>query len=202
MTQEGGAGARQFYGGEPITGNPVPSSGEISGGRYTGPEAHAQGPWKCPACSAENQGPIPQGCVACGSGKPGYHVGQPAAPAEDRSAHLTGFVEALNDGDPDPLYQVAYNWSTEHPDVTTTEAFVAGFKAARAQFLAHTMQAAPVTVDVATLAPHTKAQRTIIAALEIFKDQILNQAPEEILSGEWMSIPEVDALIATLKGQL
>lgn len=198
----GEVGARSFYGGEPLTGGS--GSGEISAGRYQGPEAEMHGPWKCPACGANNDGLIPLGCTACGSGKPGYHVDQtPApAPAMDRSASLNGVVEAINDGDPDPVYQVAYAWHLDHPDHTPIEAFVAGFKAARAQLLAHTMQAAPVTVDVEQLAPEGKPRRTIIAALEIFKDQILSQAPDEITSGEWLSVPEVDELITTLKGQL
>lgn len=197
----GDAGARQFYGGEPLTGNPAPSAGEITAGRYTGPETPAQGPWKCPACSADNQGPIPQGCTSCGAGKPGYHVKTPPspvlepppAPAEapliDAVSTFFGTWFRQRFGhDPDPLVHLPLE-----------EAFRMGWIMSQQVQVQRTMVAAPVTVDVATLAPHTKAQRTIIAALEIFKDQILSQAPDEIASGEWMGPGEVDALIAQLR---
>lgn len=31
----------------------------------------ASGPWDCPACGQPNSGALEQGCIACGSGKPG-----------------------------------------------------------------------------------------------------------------------------------
>lgn len=200
----GDAGARQFYGGEPLTGNPAPSAGEITAGRYTGPETHAQGPWKCPSCGAGNDGPIPQGCTACGAGKPGYHIGNPP-PAEVDLA-LPPLAERANPPQEDPnsdklIYDLAEAWSKDREDFGIIEAFVAGFKAARAQLQAQVMRAAPVTADVETLAPEGKPRRTIIAALEIFKDQILSQAPDEIASGEWCSPSEVDALIAQLRSE-
>jgi hypothetical protein len=191
------AGSRTFYGGEPLMGA---AGGEISTGKYDGPEAHEHAPWKCPACGVENEGALQFGCVHCGSGKPGYHVGQPDI------QHQTFLQSNLGDPppveEPSPMYLAAAAWCEAHPEVSAIEAFVAGYRLARLQMEAQVLAAPPVTADTRTLAPHTKAQRTIIAALEIFKDQILSQDPEEIASGEWMSVDEVDELLATLRAQL
>ena len=59
----------------------------------------------------------------------------------------------------------------------------------------------PVTADIAPHAPEGKPRRTIIAALELFKDQVLRGAVEEISSGEWCSLEEVDLLIHQLKDE-
>ena len=201
--------ARAFYGGDPITGA---AGGELGAGKYDGPEAHVTAPWKCPACGGQNEGPLPQGCTQCGAGKPGFHVGNPppdptlgnSAAFEAVKADITRGLEhtereMLRD---EFMYAAAGTWTEQHPEATPIEIFIAGYRMARVQLAAHMIQAPPVTVDVRALAPHTKAQRTIIAALEIFKDQILSQGPEEISTGEWMSAAEVDELIATLKAQL
>jgi hypothetical protein len=206
------AGSRTFYGGEPLMGA---AGGEISTGKYDGPEAHEHAPWKCPACGVTNEGELKFGCVHCGSGKPGRHVGQPPAAEVERrpgSGRLHG--RPLDDNgaiefDPPPaqipptdvlqaIAHLSHAWAETNEHATLAEAFQAGYRMA----LQQTMKAAPVTVDVRELAPHTKAQRTIIAALEIFKDQILSQEPEEIASGEWMSVYEVDQLLVTLRAQL
>jgi hypothetical protein len=211
--------SRTFYGGEPVTGA---VGGELDAGKYDGPEAHARAPWKCPACGVQNEGILAQGCVHCGAGKPGYHVGLPPpdpalknTPAfQAVQADLARGVELLQQaaGDVVRYHFLAWlkprvaedgnPWGVEKHEQLLEEAFRAGWIAG-AQNQAHrTMAAPPVTVDVATLAPEAKAQRTIIAALQIFKDQILSQGPEEISTGEWMSIAEVDALITTLEAQL
>jgi len=201
---------RSFYGGEPLAGG---AGGEISTGKYRGSEAEQaeSAPWKCPACGLQNESPLKFGCVHCGGGKPGYHVGNPppAAAVEEILAQQEQKADPVWPNDPGPSALDAFDdWLRGHqhnPVFHATEnaeilkrAFVAGWLAAQGV----TVHAAPVTVDVDTLAPHTKAQRTIIAALEIFKDQILSQSPDEISSGEWMGPGEVDELIATLKAQL
>jgi hypothetical protein len=199
---------RSFYGGEPLAGG---AGGEISTGKYRGHEAEQAdaAPWKCPACGVQNESPLKFGCVHCGGGKPGYHIGQapPAAAVEEILAQeqegkavtpgapvsaLDAFDTWLRGHQHDPVFRV-----TENAEILK-RAFVAGWLAAQGI----TVHAAPVTVDVESLAPHTKAQRTIIAALEIFKDQILSQSPDEIESGEWMGPGEVDDLLATLRAQL
>ncbi len=184
-------------------------AGEISAGKYDGPEAKLSFPWKCPKCGVQNEGALKYGCVHCGAGKPGYHVGiaTPPSPALSETAVFEAVKADMKRGaetiqDQLAVYPVGEAWAEAHAGASLAEAFVAGYMLARHHHFAHAMQAPPVTADVRTLAPHTKAQRTIIAALEIFKDQILSQGPEEIASGEWMSVVEVDQLIATMQAQL
>ena len=43
--------------------------------------------------------------------------------------------------------------------------------------------------------------RTILAALQLFLDQVLRSAPEEVAEGEWLSAEETEALIRKLKGE-
>lgn len=96
---------------------------------------------------------------------------------------------------------LAETWAAQHGEATITDAFLAGYQFAIIQSQARTMVAPPVTADLDALAPDGKARRTIIAALEIFKDQVLRDATEEIASGEWCSIEEIEHLITELKTQ-
>lgn len=175
-------------------------------------------PWKCPACAVENTGSIDDGCVHCGSGsaKP-QHIGQPPAAdlhLEPPPQRVEGWMAQSEDAaklEPglallaadmehaQTIYEIARQWVAAHAEADPFAAFIAGYQLASQEAKAHTMQAPPVTADVAALAPEGKARRTIIAALEIFKDQILRGATDEIASGEWCSIEETDALIRQLK---
>jgi hypothetical protein len=198
-----------------------PGAGDISAGRYEGPEAHTHAPWKCPACGVQNEGPLPQGCTQCGSGKPGFHVGNPPPPLAKSSPAFAAVkadlqrgmeqlarqeVEDIVDGAFRRWFLTRYGYTPSTPaEDPASAAALEGFRAgwiAGAQNQAHrTMAAPPVTADIETLAPEGKPRRTIIAALEIFKDQILSQAPEEIATGEWCSVEEVETLIAQLRQQ-
>ncbi len=204
-------GDRSFYGGEPLIGG---AGGEISTGKYRGSEAESSesAGWKCPACMAENVTPLKFGCAHCGSGKPGMYVGQPQAAVEEPDPEyavepmrpraalevdpLTGepptalikFTEWLSRQEP-------YNFHVTENEGILRAAFVGGWLAALGQLI---VEKAPVTIDT-PLRPEGKRYRTIIAALEIFKDQILRQSPDEIETGEWCSLAEVDELIAELK---
>lgn len=162
---------------------------------YDGPTlGHA--PWKCPACGAENSGDVAAGCVSCGSGSQRAYKAQPSAVADD--LHLapppSPALAAVQHEAAD-LYRAADAWAAAHPDATLAEAFVAGHALA----VARTVTAPPVTADVAALAPEGKARRTIVAALELFRDQVLPSATEEIASGEWCSREEVDQLLEQLR---
>lgn len=178
------------------------TTGEVGGARhYDGPGLGEVGAWKCPACAAENTGPIDAGCVSCGSGSArARHVGQPPPAAQVSKSPAFQAVKADMDRAAD-LYQAALAWSGAHQQASLADAFVAGWQLAQAQFAAHAIAAPPVTADVATLAPEGKARRTIIAALEVFKDQILSGRPEEVASGEWCSAEEVDELIARMRAE-
>jgi len=195
----------------------VAGGGEVGGDRhYDGAGLGAFGVWKCPACRVEHTTPFEQGCPNCGAGVPGYHVGNPPPPPRADQAAPAGNVHAHGGGQVHPsaaftavredldrgmaVYAAAGAWGAAHEEASLAEAFVAGYQLAHQQAIAHTMQAAPVTADVEQLAPAGKARRTIVAALRLFKDQVLTQTPDEIESGEWCSLEEADALIQQLEG--
>ena len=203
--------------------------GGIVGGPhvYDGPGL-GWAPWKCPACAGENTGSIDAGCVHCGSGSAQpRHVGHPPpAPthitwnaegqrtvngvadlhlppvADERRTGAFDAVRAdLERGMSDHAEAAAWaaNWHAQHSAADGFEGFVAGYLCALQVMRAHTMTAPPVTVDTEALAIGGKARRTIIAALEIFRDQILREATEEIASGEWCSVEETEGLIQQLQ---
>ena len=194
--------------------------GLVGGNRqYDGPGLGA-GPWKCPACGEANTGAIDAGCLHCGSGSAApRHVGQPP-PVERRAGktpltghpldengaidlHLTPAFTAVK-ADLDrgmEVYAAANAWALTHDAEGLEAAFLAGYQLAVQQLTARTMLAPPLAADIATLAPDGKARRTIIAALDLFKDQVLRDARDEIASGEWCSLEEVEQLIIDLKQQ-
>lgn len=186
---------RTFFGGE------TPQPGDNIGGprHYEGGEGiGAIVAWNCPSCRTENSGALELGCVHCGAGKPGYHVGHPPPPAGNAEMIGASGSERARGGS---IYAVAEQWAEQHPLASIAEAFVVGYELAHNQFTAHTMAAPPVTADVATLAPEGKARRTIVAALKLFRDQVLAQTPDEIESGEWCSPTEVDALVQQIEAE-
>jgi len=166
--------------------------GTVGGSRhYVGGGLGMEAGWKCPRCGAENQGPIAQGCTQCGSGAPGRHIGQaPPPPPAPEPAPPT----------PDPTRSVAEVWLDEHPDATLEEAFTAGYvegirEARRAQRATAPSAPQPFTPELAV-------NRTIVAALELFRDQVLAGTPEEVLSGEWLSAEQVTSLIRQIQGEV
>lgn len=63
--------------------------------------------------------------------------------------------------------------------------------------------AVPTAAGTATpIIGGTAEQRTILAALIYFRDQVLPEAAEEIGSGQWLGIADVDTLIAELQKEL
>lgn len=189
---------------------PAVEPARIRGGHYEGPEAQLEAPWKCPACGVHNEGRLALGCTSCGSGKPGVHVGiqQPRVTAAAIAAAQQGGLHHQRPIENQGLIEVAFrSWLTSHADrdnvrrveneSLVARAFYAGWQAAQGV----TLQAPPVTADVATLAPEGKPRRTIVAALTHFKEHVLQQAEEEIASGEWCSIAEVETLIAQLEAE-
>lgn len=167
----------------------------MAGRHYAGPVENI-GVWKCPACGAPNEGKLQDGCTSCGSG------GQTARKAEDRSAHLNGFQEALNDGTPpiDPL-RAAFSefMRREYPNAALEERFMTlvwdAFKAGAA----YMKTAAAVAEPPALPLLGTVESRTIIAALGFFAEQILSLAPEEVKTGEWLGKEDTLNLIKRLE---
>lgn len=196
------ASDRSFYGGEGPSGG---AGGEISGGVYTGQGLGDFGAWKCPACMAENSGPLDAGCVACGSGsararkveQPPQPVVKPLSiPSPERDQLVELIREDMRQATRSmeqhaAIYSIAESWAEQHQHASLAEAFVAGYQLATQR----TLQAPPVTADVATLAPAGKPRRTIRAALLYFRDQVLPVAQEEVAAGEWCTAEEIDALI-------
>lgn len=169
----------------------------IRGGHYEGPEASVEAPWKCPACGVENLGRLVLGCSSCGSGKPGIHVGIPLpTPPVGKRTSVGPFQLTDLPGDAFRTWITAQAPLGVEPELLL-QAFLAGWHAARGQM----MTAAPVTADLAALAPAGKSRRTILAALIHFKEHVLSQAEAEITSGEWCSVAEVDQLIAQLEAE-
>ncbi len=195
-----------------------PTHGEVGGPRHYEGAGLPTGPWKCPACTAENVGDIAEGCAACGSGsaKP-YKVERKVATPPPADLHIEARpvpnwlqqadIAAALERSPEyarlkadmkagaEAYSIAGAWAAAHPDASLAEAFIAGMQFTHQRTLA----APPVTADIPELSPEGKVARTIIAALELFKDQVLREAKEEIASGEFCSIEEVDQVIAQLR---
>lgn len=186
---------RPFYGGEaPV----LATTGEVGGDRhYDGATLDPIVAWNCPSCGVENTGPLEQGCVHCGAGKPGYKVRVPAPTAVSPQTITSGFAAA-------EVHELFDQWVQALPDVATYDraaiavmrkAFLGGYAARGAQ----EVRSAGVSDATEQLAPAGKTRRTIVAALQLFRDQVLTQSPDEIESGEWCSLAEVDELIQSLE---
>lgn len=150
-------------------------------------------PWVCPACSAEQTGPIPDGCTICGAGKPGQKVGDPVPP------QFTGDVLAL--------HEAFTAWKTgqtlqgirENP---LFDAFTAGYALGRAaglQMPSPTPIPRPEVSRDVPLTPAGAQARTLAAALALFIEQALVNQPEEIEAGEWLDLDAARALLAQLQ---
>jgi len=149
----------------------------VGGSRhYTGGGLGNEAGWKCPGCGAENQGPISQGCALCGAGKPGHRADAALEPPEQGRSD-------------DP----AEAWLQAHPNASVREAFLAGYQAGRGDGLREARMAQE------QFPPAQKVNRTLLAALTLFRDQILTGEPEEMETGEWCTVEEVNQLLAQLQ---
>src|SRR5262245_10837205 len=97
--------------------------GVVGGSRHYGGPADLGG-GVCPSCGAENAGPLAQGCVSCGAGRPGHRAeGEAHRPATAR-------VEDARPPLPQPPLpttepSVFEQWMHMHPQATLEEAFTA-----------------------------------------------------------------------------
>jgi hypothetical protein len=89
---------------------------------------------------------------------------------------------------------LATHWAEQHPSASIEEAYRAGYQDAIQAFRRAESERAAVPAFSAA----TKTTRTMVAALSLFRDQVLIGATEEITSGEWCSVEEVNQLIAHL----
>lgn len=168
---------------------------------YNGPGI-GTGPWTCPSCSVLQGGDPNDGCASCGAGTAKAYKAPPAAQTEPAVRRqlvdvvkipvelFAAWFDQYRAGDANPT-------ALDKIETPLHDAFYAGYLAAQQQLL----HAPPVTADVASLAPAGKGARTIVAALRLFRDQVLRDAKDEIDSGEWCSLLEVDQLIQQIERQ-
>lgn len=172
--------------------------------------------WDCPRCGAENMGPLAQGCTACGSGAPGRHVGTPPPPAPP--APTTGdeawdaFEAEATRPRPEPegpsyngavrQGDIAINWAERHPEATVEEAYRQGYLEGVRQAREAQQRQADTVGRPLTYAPDHIINRTIVAALSLFRDQVLAGEPEETTTGEWLTQHQVTALIAQIEASI
>lgn len=146
--------------------------------------------WRCPACGDEQTGRLEDGCAACGAGKnaakhvgvdPVVRKGETPPPASPEAA------QAIRDACENAFDQ----WAKDRPDLASRgfarAIFRAGYEAAQAQIVTPT-----------STFSGTAETRTIVAALKLFKNQILSD-PTELESGEWLAPEAIDQLIARLE---
>jgi hypothetical protein len=178
--------------------------GEVGGTRHYdgGGLGHVAG-WACPTCGAENSGPLPQGCTACGAGRPGRHIGTP--PLRPPAELLEELPEEPDMADPppaaapgEPVGENPYTaWRRQNPGATVEDAFTAGYiEGVRAARRAQLLQPSPTTYS-----PDGAVNRTLVAALELFREQVLLGEPEEVATGEWLSAHQVTGLIREIRGE-
>jgi len=184
--------------------------GMVGGSRhYVGGGLGDERGWKCPSCGAVNLTLIAQGCQLCGAGAPGHRVEPPPAPPSPATPPPSREDYALNDEVTETTHRAAAGWTLaerwerEHPDATIADAFAAGYIEGvgdgRRQQLAIDGVRATQAPAPPPLPPDAIITRTVIAALELFRDQILVETPEEIASGEWLSVQQVNDFIAHLR---
>lgn len=182
---------RSFYGGEVPTG--PATTGEIGRAPYEGPGLGPIGVWKCPQCRQDNEGDPAAGCVHCGSGSAQpRHVGVPPIKREEpQQAQNTGSPGLSQ---PAAAESIANAWARQHPHATLIEAFEAGLAAGFALVRGPEQKAPEQASTAPAFSPTAKVQRTLVAALRLFRDQLEPSAPE-ITDGEWCSHDEIDHLI-------
>jgi hypothetical protein len=92
--------------------------------------------------------------------------------------------------------EAALLWVHQHPGASPAEAFLAGVAYARQRPTPAPAPKAPPQV----FAPEGKGARTFVAALTLFRDQVLLALdPDEVAAGEFLSVADVDAMIATFQ---
>jgi hypothetical protein len=176
--------------------------GAVGGSRhYTGGGLGPETGWHCPNCGAENAGPIAQGCAMCGSGRPGYKATAPPPPAPPPSAPPPAAAAESDDTEQLGAFD---RWALAHPRATLEEAFTAGYvegvRDSNRRIAA--VQASKSTETSMLKTPEARINRTMTAALLLFRNQVLVGATEEIENGEWMSIEEADEILTQLRRHL
>jgi hypothetical protein len=175
----------------------------VGGSRhYQGAGLGQVGLWGCPSCGADNTGPLEQGCSSCGAGRPAPRPEPPTPPAP--TPYQAGYdngpaprVSERTTDDP-PYSYPTYSATDTHALVD--RAYQAGYKAGYEAAM-RDIQGRQQAAGQGTFLSQYKRQRTIVAALELFREQVLVGSTEEVASGEWCSVGEVTELIHELRAQ-
>jgi hypothetical protein len=174
----------------------------VGGSRhYAGAGLGQVGLWGCPSCGEDNVGPLEQGCVHCGAGRPGVRAPAPTTPPPP-PPEATEATE-LDEPEQPQARQGDYAtiWAEQHPDVSIAEAYRAGVEFGLRTVLAreHAAPPPPPQPEGAPMLDHPQTYRTIVAALAFFRDQILTTNPEEIKEGWWLSAAATTKVIEHLQ---
>lgn len=176
---------------------------DMSAGRHAIQHApHTPSIWKCPACDTENSGPLGLGCNSCGSGTPGRKANDHDTPvrvrlgddAVDGSASRDDLSQRVQALQGEEARNAAFlDWFRPFRGKLGPEgeqliyaAFVAGVQWVEGRVVNGTTAAA----SPADTLRGTARERTIIAALRMFIEQVLSTRPEEVGTGEWLSAEE------------
>jgi hypothetical protein len=166
----------------------------VGGSRhYDGRGLGQIGLWGCPSCGEDNTGPLVQGCVHCGAGRPAEKSEAPTPPVP-RVSERTPDDPTYDDNQVQQGDNADY-WARQHGGVSIAEAYRAGYldgiRAARA--------AQPAPPPPASALSTPAAWRTMAVALALFRDNVLAARPEEVERGEWLTADEASQAIDELQ---
>jgi hypothetical protein len=165
--------------------------GLVGGSRHYTGGGLGEAPWTCPSCGAENTGPLSQGCQLCGAGKPGKHIDPddshrpPPSPPAPAAAAGPG-----------------QHWALRNPTATLAEAWEAGYLAGAREADEKHREIERQRAAARRFDPTHAPARTILAALELFRDQVLAGNPEEVATGEWLSVSAVEQVMAQIRASI
>lgn len=156
----------------------------VGGSRhYQGGGLGQVGVWNCPSCGESNDGALDAGCVHCGAGsarasRPETRTAAAPPPPEDPTMKTTLQL----------AYQAGYK-----------EGYAAGVRDEQRRQLQGGQGLGGQQAQPPQVAIDPRTYRTIVAALSLFRDQVLAGEPEEVASGEWLSAADAGRVIDQLQ---
>lgn len=189
-------------------------------------EAIQKAPWTCLVCQTVNAGPLAEGCSACGSATQVARKAPVEVP-KPRNVNVAaaGVLRGVTHMAPDQAaLAAAARFLQQSPQAGVIDAYLAGYLQASRDVLEGMRDGlkpfqealvpheykptpqpsqrvptpTPSPPEVGGLSPEGKPTRTILAALALFRDQVLVEGPEEVATGEWCGVEEVNGLITRL----
>jgi len=146
--------------------------------------------WTCPACGAEQTGPIPEGCTSCGSGQPGSKAEESPEPTFLVQAYRT-WIGQTTANDAYAAFRGGYEFAmrliAENPPLIDHAPSSTSSTQSTSAGAAAEIVLTPVVC------------RTLAAALAAFIEQVLVGGPEEIVSGEWLDAAAAGELMKQLQ---